>query len=171
MKKTQQTYKRKFDERTRRLLPALQVGEFVFLRKEYCNPQKKRIHKFFSIANGPYQDLLLTLVRLSWTLTATTNEFRGTVFIRRLILLRNLSLLRLPIMMLQHIGVSQNSGSDCPAHSVLMHPHRGLSGPIDAEKTPSISPVLPRVIDRRSLRVPTPLTGQPPGPALLSKKE
>ena len=55
MEKAQLSYKRNFDSRVRRPLPSIRVDEYVFLRKEYYNPEKERRHKLSPIADGPYR--------------------------------------------------------------------------------------------------------------------
>lgn len=54
MEKAQLDYKRNLDSNVRRPLPRVQAIDWVFLRKEYYNPEKKGSHKLSLIVEGPY---------------------------------------------------------------------------------------------------------------------
>lgn len=48
-------YKRNVDARVTRNIPPIKTDDYLFFRKDYYSPQKKKRHKLFPIAHGPYR--------------------------------------------------------------------------------------------------------------------
>ena len=55
LRRTQQQYKKNFDERLRKATESLEPGGLVFLRKDYSNPRKGSRHKLAPLVTGPYE--------------------------------------------------------------------------------------------------------------------
>lgn len=164
MDKVKQAYKWNFDDRICRALPALQVGDSVFHRKEYNNPEKERCYMLAPIADGTYKVVPVNTSSVVLDIDGHYQRVSQDHVYRA----PNPTQDSVPTLSTGNEASTTSESTATVGHhaisfSVLPHPHHRLSDLLDAEKTPSNIPLLSRVIDRHTSQVPTPPMEQSTG--------